>query len=255
MGRQLTPDVRSAVENQLAIVTGAAGALGAAICRTFARAGTEILALDCDAAGLAALLAALREQGSVASVDTLDITDATAVSLWSASLETRRPSVLVNAAGVNAPAPFLTLDPARAIGIVRINLMGAMQVTHAVAPHLIRAGGGVIINIASRLATAPVANNASYAASKAGLLALTKGLAIELGPAGVRVNAISPGLIESNMNRATRQNPEALARYMARQSLAGLGQPSDVASVALFLASDAARLITGAEVVVDGGFF
>lgn len=217
-----------------ALITGAAGGIGQALLAAFRDAGYRTIGVDC-AAG----------EGLVA----LDVTDTAAVGALAASIDDL--AVLVNAAGVLRLSD--EYDPAVFARVVDVNLTGAMRMAMACRPVLARTHGA-IVNIASMHALFGAPLSPGYAASKAGLVQLTKSLAVAWAGEGIRVNAIAPGWIETAMTVPARSDAARNRAILERTPLGRWGTPADLVGPALFLASDAARFITGAVLAVDGGY-
>jgi NAD(P)-dependent dehydrogenase (short-subunit alcohol dehydrogenase family) len=216
------------------IVTGAAGGIGGALVAGFANAGYDVTAVD-------------RIAGD--NIVALDITDTAAVHSFAARFES--VAVLINAAGILRHRD--EYDVATFQNVVDVNLTGAMRTATAFEPALARAKG-CVINIASMHAYFGAPHAPAYAASKAGVVQLTKSLAVAWGKSGVRVNAIAPGWIVTPMTERARGDETRNAGILARTPMARWGTPEDVIGPALFLASDAARFVTGAVLPVDGGY-
>jgi NAD(P)-dependent dehydrogenase (short-subunit alcohol dehydrogenase family) len=224
------PTTRSAT----ALITGAAGGIGGALVAAFRQAGYRTIGVDCAAAE---------------GVTPLDVTDTAAVTACAASLDSL--AVLVNAAGILRLRE--EYDPAAFARVVDINLTGTMRMT--VACHTaLRKGRGAVVNIASMHAIFGAPLSPAYAASKGGVVQLTKSLAVAWAEDGIRVNAIAPGWIETPMTVPARADVARNRAILDRTPLGRWGTPDDIAGPALFLASDAARFITGAVLVVDGGY-
>lgn len=219
---------------QKVVITGAAGGIGKALAAGFAAAGYTVTGVD-------------REPGK--GIVALDITDTAAVQTFAATFES--VAVLINAAGILRHRD--EYDVATFESVIDVNLTGAMRMATALEPALIRAKG-CVINVASMHAYFGAPHAPAYAASKAGIVQLTKSLAIEWGKAGVRVNAIAPGWIVTPMTERARGDEARNAGILARTPMARWGTPEDVVGPALFLASDAARFVTGAVLPVDGGY-
>jgi NAD(P)-dependent dehydrogenase (short-subunit alcohol dehydrogenase family) len=217
-----------------ALVTGAAGGIGGALLSAFRNAGYQTIGVDCAAA-----------EGVVS----LDVTDAAAVTACTASLETL--NVLVNAAGVIRLQR--EYDPSEFVRVVDINLTGTMRMAVACRPALAKAGGA-IVNIASMHAIFGAPLSPAYAASKAGVVQLTKSLAVAWAVDGIRVNAIAPGWVETPMTVPARSDTARNRAILDRTPLRRWGTPDDLVGPALFLAGDGARFITGAVLAVDGGY-
>jgi NAD(P)-dependent dehydrogenase (short-subunit alcohol dehydrogenase family) len=217
-----------------ALITGAASGIGRALFAAFRETGYRTVGIDCAPAD---------------GVELLDVTDAAAVAAFAANLDA--VSVLVNAAGVLRLRQ--EYDPAEFIRVVDVNLTGTMRM--AVACRAALAGArGTIVNIASMHAIFGAPLSPAYAASKAGVVQLTKSLAVAWAEDGIRVNAIAPGWIETPMTAPARADAARNRAILERTPLGRWGTPDDIVGPALFLASDAARFITGAVLVVDGGY-
>jgi NAD(P)-dependent dehydrogenase (short-subunit alcohol dehydrogenase family) len=239
----------SPLQGAVAVVTGASGRLGPVWIAALAEAGATVVGLDLHAA-----------EGVVAA----DVTDRVTLDAARGRIEAEHgtPSVLVNNAGIDRPPDPAaggaeTLDGFRQT--VDVNLAGTFNAIQAFGPAMVAAGRGSIVNLGSLYATvAPeprfydhlpgFVKPAAYAASKAGVLQLTRYFARLWGPHGVRVNALSPGGVRGD------QDPEFLAKYCARVPLGRMAEPDDLSAPLVFLASDASRYVTGHELRVDGGF-
>jgi NAD(P)-dependent dehydrogenase (short-subunit alcohol dehydrogenase family) len=249
------------LENHIAAVTGAASGIGQAIARGFASEGARVVLLDINEKAVAQSAKEIRDAGGRADGFALDVArrdDCFAMAKRVAN-EVGQVSVLVNNAGINRRNAF-TADPAAVLkdwqDIIAINLNGVFNVTHAFLEPL-RATRGRIINIGSIQSFVHVRtpNSPAYTTSKHGVLGFTRALAAELGRHGVRVNAIGPGLIETPLNAAVRTNDPGLVKiFMDHTPLGRAGQPEDIVGPAIFLASDLSSYVTGAIVMVDGGY-
>jgi NAD(P)-dependent dehydrogenase (short-subunit alcohol dehydrogenase family) len=255
--RSIAPPVASLLDlsGRVALVTGAAAGIGAGIASRLAEAGaTVIVHYRSNREGAEQVADAIDAAGGRALVGCADLTVADEVErLFDAATDMLGlPSIVVNNAGAY-PISALTETPEREWSrVIDANLKSVHLVTQAAAQRLIAAGEpGAIVNIASIEASNAARGHAHYSAAKAAVVMYTKTAALELGPAGVRVNAVSPGLIHRDgLDEAW---PDGVRRYRAAAPLARLGEPLDVADACLFLASPAARWITGIELVVDGG--
>jgi len=236
---------------RLALVTGAGSGIGAGIAVAMAAAGARVIVADVNAAGAAEVAGRIGGEAV-----TLDVTDRAAVDALAGRVlaEWGAISVLVNNAGIIRRGK---VEDAGARGdwdaTMAVNLDGPYVVTTAFLEQL-KATKGSVINIGSIQSFVALPNSAAYTTSKAGIRGLTKALAIELSPHGVRVNAIGPGLIATPLNERARQNPDYMANFSSRIPLGRIGTPEDIAAPAVFLASDMARYITGVTLPVDGGF-
>lgn len=224
----------SVAQDSIAVITGASGGIGSALVAAFRQAGYRTVGVDRNAAD---------------GVTSLDVTDTAAVADFAATFE--RLDVLVNAAGVLRL--LQEYEPSTFAGVVDINLNGTMRMAVACRAALANARGAVI-NIASMHAIFGAPLSPAYAASKAGVVQLTKSLAVAWAADGIRVNAIAPGWIETPMTVPARSDAARNRAILDRTPLGRWGTPEEVAAPAVFLASDAARFITGAVLAVDGGY-
>ena len=237
----------------VALVTGAGSGIGEGIALGMAKAGARVLAVDRDGAAAQRTVSAI---GGIAAAFTCDVTDRAACDALAAQIarDVGAISVLVNNAGIIRRG---TVFDAETRGdwdaTLGVNLDGPYNMTTAFLAQL-RETKGAIINIGSVQSFVALPNSAAYTTSKGGVRALTKALAIELSPHGIRVNAIAPGLIATPLNEKARQRPEYMANFERRLPLGRVGVPEDIAGPAVFLASDMARYITGVTLPVDGGF-
>ena len=241
------------LDGKFALVTGGGSGIGEGIAKAMAAAGARVIVADVNLQG--AQRVAL-EIGANAQAEILDVTDRAAVDALAANiLATSGPiSVLVNNAGIIRRS---TVDAANTRAdwdaTMAVNLDAPYVVTTAFLGQL-KATQGSVINIGSIQSFIALPNSAAYTASKGAVRALTKALAIELSPLGIRVNAIGPGLIATPLNATARENPNYMKNFAHRIPMGRLGQPDDIAQPAVFLASDMARYITGVTLPVDGGF-
>ena len=228
-----------------ALVTGASGGIGGAICRELAENGYTVLAL---ANGhFAEAEALMRSLGGEAY--RCDLSDAEAVrSLIPALGEVE---LLVNAAGVAWYGLLQQMGEDDWRRLFSVNLDAAYRLCRELIPGMVRRGGGCIVNVASILGTVGGSCEAAYSASKGALIALTKALAKELGPANIRVNAVCPGLIDTAMIADLTEDDRAA--LIESTALGRIGTPEDIAPLVAFLASDAASFITGQSIGIDGG--
>jgi NAD(P)-dependent dehydrogenase (short-subunit alcohol dehydrogenase family) len=243
------------LEGKLALVTGAASGIGQAIAQGLASAGARVIVTDLSAERCADTLALISAAGGQAWGFALDVTDDAAAAALAETVGAQIGAVdiVVNNAGVilreGIDSPQAHANIRR---VVDVNLLGTFNVIHAWLPAL-RATRGCIINIASGAAFIAQAGALGYSASKGAVKMLTQSMAADLGPDGIRVNALAPGVIETPMTDATRANPERLARFMARIPSGRVGQPQELAGAAVFLASGLASYINGVTLPVDGG--
>jgi len=245
-------------EGRVALITGAAGGIGQAICRRLAAEGAAIAASDLDASAVGPLVSELGTNGRgralALSLDVRQPTNARA-AINQVIAELGRLDVLVNNAGIFAQTPVLEIDPERWDALMAINLRGTLVCSQAVLAAMIADGrGGAIVNLASLAGqVGGVVAGADYAASKAGVVALTKSLAKAAARYGVRVNAVNPGVIDTAM--PAQFPPAARARMIEDTPLKRMGRPDEVASAIAFLASDDASFITGTTLDINGGLY
>ncbi len=237
------------------LVTGAGSGLGAATATAAAEAGWLVGVLDRDADAASRTAHAI---GDAAVALTADTTDASAVEAaldtFAAASGAPTPDALVCNAGIVRFGPLLDLDADDWQAVVDVNLTGTFVTARAVARRMIAAGAeGSIVVITSMNGVAPGPNAGAYGATKAGVARLAQQMALEWGPQGIRVNAVAPGLIDAGISEAVYADPDIRSRRAERVPLRRLGTPSDVASVVLFLLSDAAGYVNGTELLVDGG--
>lgn len=244
------------LDGRLALVTGAGRGNGRALAIGLARAGARVIATDVDAATAAESARLVCEDGGDATAFELDVTSVAACEALSARVgaEIGLVDLLVNNAGIIIREPLSSPNAvANWHRTLDVNLHGTFNVTHAWLP-AIRQTRGTIINIASIAAYAGQGTSLGYSPSKGAIKMFTQSLAQELAPHGVRVNALAPGVIETPMTAATRENPERLRSFMTRIPMGRLGQPEDLVGPVIFLASDLSRYVTGITLPVDGGF-
>jgi len=237
---------------RVAIITGGARGQGAATARLFAGEGAKVVIADVlEPEGSAVA----KEIGASAVFARLDVTSEENWNRLVADTEQRwsKVDILINNAGVVHPAAIVDLKKADFERVLAINLIGGWLGIKAVAPGMTARGSGAIINICSTAGLWGMNGLAAYSSSKWALRGLTKTAAMELGLKGVRVNAIFPGGVNTPMGNITNERPEELNKYYQRQPIRRIGEPEEIARTSLFLASDDASYICGAEVAVDGG--
>lgn len=252
-----TPDAPAGrLAGETALITGSAGGIGRAIARLFAAEGARAAIADIDGTGAKRVAESIEEDGHQALAVRVDITDEPAVARGSAGAQhlRRRGRPSQQRCG-KPPDRLLEMSPADWDKDIALTLTAPFICTRAVLPHMLASGQGVILNIASLNAFVSLGNE-GYSAAKAGLVNLTKSIAVRYAPKGVRANAIAPGTIvtqvPNNQTRLTR-DPGLFARLRKWYPLGRLGQPGDVARAALFLCSADAGWITGTTLRVDGG--
>lgn len=245
------------LEGHIAVVTGGGSGIGRAICLGYAREGAKVAIVDVNEAGAAQTAAMISGESGVAKSYKLDVTDRAACKVFASKVaaDLGPVSVLVNNAGIarrqKMSAPDADVDWDAVVGI---NLMGVYNVTQAFLDMLKRTRGR-IVNLGSIQSVVHTGNAVAYTVSKHGVLGFTKALAAELGPDGVRVNAIGPGIIQTPLNEVARaNNPDMIPNFMRHTPLGRPGEAEDIAGPAIFLASDLSAYVTGILLPVDGGY-
>jgi glucose 1-dehydrogenase len=248
--------VEISLTGRAALVTGANSGLGAAIATELARAGARVAVnwvADPEAADR--VVRSIREAGGEGLAVQADVSDAGQVARMFEALDAGLGGldVLVNNAGVDGPrAVTWEADPAAWERVLRVDLLGAFHCAREAARRMVARRGGVIVNVTSVHEKIPWGGYGAYAAAKAGLSMLTRTLAQEAAPFGVRVVALAPGAIRTPINRAVWEDPASMGDLLEKIPLGRIGEPEEVARVAAFLASDAASYLTGSTVFVDG---
>jgi NAD(P)-dependent dehydrogenase (short-subunit alcohol dehydrogenase family) len=232
------------------LITGAASGMGRAIAELFSSQGAAVALLDLNGDGVRQVAAAIDAKGYQCDVSAK--ADAQA-SVANAIHDLGGLDGIVNAAGILVTRPFEELESESFEKMLSVNLVGPYNIIKGGLPALKHTERATIVNIASVSAYFPMPGASGYSASKAGLVMLTKCLALELGPR-IRCNAVCPGVIRTEMTRYIWENPEHSRRAADRTALKRLGNPEDVARAALYLSSDESGFTTGTEITVDGGF-
>jgi NAD(P)-dependent dehydrogenase (short-subunit alcohol dehydrogenase family) len=244
------------LSNRKALITGATRGIGLAVAEALARRGAAVAITGRKLANLEPAVASLRASG--ANVLPLVCNQGAAGEIAALFEQLDRHGftadiLVVNAATNPVMSPLLETDPAAWQKILDVNLTGALLTAQQACRRMLSLKRGSVIFVSSVAGIDPVPGLGAYSVSKAGLLGMMRVLARELGPAGIRVNAIAPGLVETRFSAALFQDRASYERLTANVALGRHGQPADVAGTAVFLASDAAAFVTGQVLVVDGG--
>ncbi len=243
----------NALAGRTALVTGAAQGIGASTARALAELGAEVVLADIDGERLAEVTAALQKEEHRVSSVSLDVTDEQAWADLADSDVGRRVTVVVNNAGIHSMPALDAAELADWERVVAVNQTSVFLSMRAFGPQLAEHGGGSIVNVASIFSGMGGSGiSAAYHASKAAVATMTQNAAVRWGPAGVRVNSVHPGIIETRLTDGAPQRQREV--WTARTPLGRLGTPDEVAGAIAFLCTDAAAFVTGAQLYVDGGY-
>jgi NAD(P)-dependent dehydrogenase (short-subunit alcohol dehydrogenase family) len=241
---------------RIALISGASRGLGRAMALALAGAGARVALVARDVEKLEEVAAAARSLGGEAFPFTTDITDEAQVRQLERDVSERmgRVQILINNAGVNVRKPItdFTLEEWRRV--TDTNLTSAFLMCRSFVPHMKGTGYGRIINMTSIMSHISLPGRAAYSASKAGLLGLTRAVALELAPEGITVIGISPGPCATEMNTVLMQDPELNQQFLSNIAVGRWGKVDEIGKLALFLCSDDAAFITGTDIVIDGGW-
>ena len=245
------------LDGRTAIITGGAGVLGGAMARGLVAAGASVGIADREQAGAEATAAELVAMGGDALALPVDVTDETSVEgmVRHAMGRWGHLDILINAAGIGSLGPAVAYDQRRFEEVLGVNLTGMFLCCREAGEIMLEAGRGCIVNIASIAGLVGISGRVAYLASKGGVVQLTHALAIEWALSGIRVNAIAPGVIETDKIAArAAEDPEFYADSRAKHPIGRFGQPEEIVGPAIFLCSDAASFMTGHILAVDGGY-
>ena len=244
------------LQGKTAVITGAASGFGRGIAQTFAREGARVAVLDIDGDGAASVARAIGD-GAIAIACDVGEGEQVAAAVAQTRAAFGELDIAVNNAGWTTPnGPLLATDEAMFRKIYDVNVLSIFHMCHAVVPHWRERGQGVMINVSSTAGLRPRPGLTWYNSSKGAVNTMTRSLAVELAPDGIRVNAIAPVMGETGMLErfmGCPDTPENRARFLATIPLGRLSQPRDIANAALYLASDEADFVTGTILEVDGG--
>jgi NAD(P)-dependent dehydrogenase (short-subunit alcohol dehydrogenase family) len=250
----------SRLEGKVCVITGAGSGIGRASALLFAREGANVIVADVDRAGADETVKQIHAAGGTASVIIADVTEpAAAQRLADETAQAQgRIDVLFNNAGISGVGTAHDTSVELWDKVMAVNVRGVFLVSKFVVPHMIQKKKGSIINMSSTIAEIGLAQRASYAASKGAVLALTRAMQVDYAPFGIRVNALLPGTIqtpfvEKYLRESYPNREDGLNAIRKRQLTSELGKPEDVASAALFLASDESSFVMGSGLFVDGG--
>jgi len=240
------------LSDRLALVTGAGRGIGAGCALGLARAGADVVLVSRTPDELEQVAERVEAIGRRAVVSPCDVTSSDDVRALADG--TREVDILVNSAGANVPEPFLDLSERTFDAMLAVNLKGTFLVSQAIARSMTAKGEGSIVNVSSQMGHVGGPNRAAYCASKHGVEGLTKAIAIELAPRGVRANSVAPTYIETPLTEPFFADPEFRADTVRRIPLGRIGEIDDVVGAVVYLASPAASLVTGTSLLVDGGY-
>ena len=241
------------LKNKVSIITGAAQGIGLATALKFAEEGATVIVCDMKPAGVDAALAMVRARGAQAQGYAVNVTDRAAIDAMVAAVKDQygHIDVLVNNAGITKDARLQKMTLEQFDAVIDVNLRGVFHASQAVLPTMVAQGSGVILNASSVVGIYGNFGQTNYAASKFGVIGFTKTWSRELGPKGIRVNAVAPGFVETPILATI---PDKVLQQMREQvPLHRLGKPEEIANVYAFLASDEASYINGAVIEVSGG--
>ena len=243
------------LSGRIAVVTGSGNGIGAAIAQVFAAEGAEVYVTDRDLAAAEAIAASIRASNQTAHAATLDVTRGQDVGALMRQVEGAhgRIDVLVNNAGLNVLADFRLMTDEEWVRLREVNLDGVIRIARDGFPLLKASGRGSLINVASIMGNRGLRPLAAYSATKGAVAALTRGLAVEYAPYGIRVNTLAPGYVETKLTQRALRFPAMRQALIDKTPMGRFGLPEEMAKAALFLASDDASYVTGAELAVDGG--
>jgi len=243
------------LEDKIALVTGGGAGIGRAIAETFAREGAHVVVVDRDGDAARETVDTIIKSNGSAQAEAVDVTDTDQVKGLMQRLGEKfgRIDVLVNNAGVGERSDFRHLDDAAWDKVWSVNVDGTVRCAREAFALLKASGNASIVNLSSVMATKHTRQMSVYSATKGAVSALSRSLAVEYAPYGIRVNALCPGYVETALIGRYMANPMIAKALLTQTPLRRFGTPQDIANAALFLASDEAAYITGADLHVDGG--
>jgi NAD(P)-dependent dehydrogenase (short-subunit alcohol dehydrogenase family) len=244
------------LSGRVCVVTGGGGGIGRAVALSLVRARARVAAIDLDERGLAATGAELRELGGGHLVTRCDTSSAESVAATAEAIERSLGScsVLVNTAAVLRPGGLDTLSPAEWNAVLSVNLTGYFLCVQVFGRQMRKAGRGSLVHVSSIAGSHAQGHSGAYSVSKAGVIMLSRQLASEWGPQGIRSNVVSPGMVITPMSQSFYDTPGVTERRTAVVPSRRIGMPQDIADAILFLASDRSSYVNGDEITVDGGY-
>jgi NAD(P)-dependent dehydrogenase (short-subunit alcohol dehydrogenase family) len=239
-----------------AVITGGSRGLGEAMARALADAGAHIALVARDRMRLDMVSNAIAERGGTAAGFTADVTQEDQITALAAAVQERfgHPQILINSAGINIRQNLVDFTLAEFRSVIDASLISTFLMCRAFVPGMQGTGYGRILNMTSIMSHVSIAGRTAYSSAKAGLLGLTRALALELAAEGITVNGISPGPIGTDMNRALMNNPEVNAQFVANIPVSRWGKVEEIGALACYLCSDEAGFITGTDILIDGGW-
>ena len=245
----------SRLRDRIALVTGSGNGIGRATAEVFAADGAHVHVADVDGEAANAVAEAIRAAGHHATAHRTDVTLGQDVTALFRAIKAAhgKLDILVNNAGLNVRADFRHLTDAEWLKIREVNLDGVIRMARDGFELLKASGRGSLINVASVMGQRGMRQLVAYSTTKGAVAALTRGLAVEYAPYGIRVNTISPGFVQTAMTSRVLRNPAIMNALVAETAMRRLGEPAEIARAVLFFASDDSSYCTGSELVVDGG--
>lgn len=241
------------LDGKRALVTGGGRGLGRGCAQALAAAGAHVAVVARSSGEIGEVAAVIRTAGGSAEAAAIDVKD---IAAFDAYIRESEPfDIFVNNAGTNRPGPFVEVTADDFDAVMTLNLRSAFFAAQAVVRRLLQAGRrGSIINVSSQMGHVGAARRTIYCASKHAIEGLTKAMAVELGPQGIRVNTLSPTFIETPMTKPFFEDPVFREDVLKKIKLGRIGKVEDILGAVIFLASDASSLMTGASLVIDGGW-
>ncbi|WP_165878343.1 SDR family NAD(P)-dependent oxidoreductase [Pseudomonas sp. PAMC 29040] len=243
------------MDSKVALITGAGGGIGAGIALALASAGAHVVLLARSENSLSEVAQIIRKRGGVADVQVCDVTDSAAIR--AAIQKLPKLDILVNNAGTNFPEPMLEVSDEHLDAMLDLNVRASFITAQAAAAKMLKNGsasGGVIINISSQMGHVGSPNRTVYCMTKHAIEGLTKAMAIEFASEGIRVNTLSPTFVDTPLVRKIVDTPEKESFLVSKIPLGRMAKIEDIVGAALYLASPAARMVTGTSLKVDGGW-